>query len=133
MDPYTTALGQRGDSLRRHYFAGVMPRAVQLIQRRNFYLQHFYGPPAMLNSRSGATAHASSLADQGVVMPEDFVMAIEDYVRSIAVKDTVSKDQVFRYLEMQFARADRNHDGQLDIDELRSFVGAISLPETDQR
>ena len=60
-------------------------------------------------------------------------MAIEDYVRSIAVKDSVSKDQVFRYLEMQFARADRNHDGQLDIDELRRFVGAISLPETDQR
>ena len=70
---------------------------------------------------------------QAVVMPEVSVMAIEDYVRSIAAKDSVSKDQVFRYLEMQFARADRNHDGKLDIDELRSFVGAISLPETDQR
>jgi hypothetical protein len=70
---------------------------------------------------------------KAVLTPEVFVMAIEDYVRSIAVKDSVSKDQVFRYLEMQFARADRNHDGQLDIDELRSFVGAISQPEADQR
>jgi hypothetical protein len=70
---------------------------------------------------------------KAVQTPEVFVMAIEDYVRSIAVKDSVSKDQVFRYLEMQFARADRNHDGQLDIDELRSFVGAISQPESDQR
>ena len=70
---------------------------------------------------------------KAVLTPEVFVMAIEDYVRSIAVKDSVSKDQVFRYLEMQFARADRNHDGKLDIDELRSFVGAISQPEFDQR
>ena len=70
---------------------------------------------------------------KAIPTPEVFVMAIEDYVRSIAAKDSVSKDQVFRYLEMQFARADRNHDGQLDIDELRSFVGAISQPESDQR
>lgn len=41
-------------------------------------------------------------------------MAIEEYVRSVAATDTVSKDQVFRFLEMQFARADKNHDGQLD-------------------
>jgi EF hand len=87
----------------------------------------------MLNSRSSALRMLPLLPIKAVLMPEVFVMAIEDYVRSIAVKDSVSKDQVFRYLEMQFARADRNHDGKLDIDELRSFVGAISLPETDQR
>ena len=33
-------------------------------------------------------------------------MAIQDYVRSIAATETVSKDQVFRFLEMQFARAE---------------------------
>jgi hypothetical protein len=60
-------------------------------------------------------------------------MAILDYVRSIAATGTVSKDQVFRFLEMQFARADRNHDGELDVDELALFVNAISRPEADQR
>jgi hypothetical protein len=59
-------------------------------------------------------------------------MAILDYVRSIAATETVSKDQVFRFLEMQFARADRNHDGELDVDELALFVNAISRPEADQ-
>jgi hypothetical protein len=34
---------------------------------------------------------------------------------------------------MQFAYADRNHDGELDIDELAAFVHAISCPESDQR
>ena len=60
-------------------------------------------------------------------------MAIQDYVRSIVATDTISKDQVFRFLEMQFARADRNHDGELDGDELADFVNAISRPEADQR
>ena len=60
-------------------------------------------------------------------------MAIQDYVRSLAAAETVSKDQVFRFLEMQFARADRNHDGELDVDELAVFVNAIAHPETDQR
>lgn len=60
-------------------------------------------------------------------------MAILDYVRSIAATETVSKDQVFRFLEMQFARADRNHDGELDVEELALFVNAISRPEADQR
>jgi hypothetical protein len=64
--------------------------------------------------------------------PEAF-MAIQDYVRSIAATDTVSKDQVFRFLEMQFARADRNHDGELDADELAAFVQAVAKPEADQR
>jgi hypothetical protein len=60
-------------------------------------------------------------------------MAIQDYVRSIATTGTVSKEQVFRFLEMQFARADKNHDGLLDIDELARFVQAVSCPDSDQR
>jgi hypothetical protein len=61
------------------------------------------------------------------------VVAIQDYVKSLAATEVVSKDQVFRFLEMQFARADRNHDGQLDVDELAAFVHAVSCPESDQR
>jgi hypothetical protein len=60
-------------------------------------------------------------------------MAIQEYVRSIAATDTVSKAQVFRFLEMQFARADKNHDGQLDFDELAAFAQSIASPESDQR
>jgi hypothetical protein len=60
-------------------------------------------------------------------------MAIQDYVRSIAATETVSKQQLFRFLEMQFARADKDHDGRLDPAELVSFVHAISWPDSDQR
>ena len=60
-------------------------------------------------------------------------MAIQDYVRSIAATDTVSKGEVFRFLEMQFARADRDHDGKLDAEELAAFVLAVAKPEADQR
>ena len=60
-------------------------------------------------------------------------MAIQDYVRSIAATETVSKDQVFRFLERQFALADRNHDGQLDLDELAVFARSVSSPIPDQR
>lgn len=60
-------------------------------------------------------------------------MAIEEYVRSIAASGTVSKAQVFRFLEMQFARADKNHDGQLDFEELAVFAQSVSSPESDQR
>jgi hypothetical protein len=60
-------------------------------------------------------------------------VAIQDYVRSLAAVETVSKDQVFRFLEMQFARADRNHDGELDVDELELFVNSIAHPDVDQR
>jgi hypothetical protein len=60
-------------------------------------------------------------------------MAIQDYVRSIAATETVSKAQVFRFLEMQFARADKNHDGELDEHELAQFVSAIARPDSDQR
>jgi hypothetical protein len=60
-------------------------------------------------------------------------MAIQEYVRSIAATDTVSKEEVFRFLEMQFARADRDHDGLLNIDELALFAQSVSCPESDQR
>jgi hypothetical protein len=60
-------------------------------------------------------------------------MAIQDYVRSIATTRTVSKEQVFRFLEIQFARADKNHDGLLDIDELEAFAQSIASPESDRR
>ena len=60
-------------------------------------------------------------------------MAIQDYVRSIAATATVSKSQVFRFLEMQFALADKNPDGELDVDELAVFAHSISCPESDQR
>ena len=64
---------------------------------------------------------------------EAVIMAIQDYVKSIGTTRTVSKAQVFRFLEMQFAHADRNHDGELDIDELAAFARAVSWPEADQR
>ena len=60
-------------------------------------------------------------------------MAIQEYVRSIAAAQTVSKEEVFRFLEMQFARVDRNHDGLLDIEELALFAQSVSYPESDQR
>jgi hypothetical protein len=62
---------------------------------------------------------------------EVLVVAIKEYVRSLASGDTVSKAQVFRYLEMQFARIDRNHDGLLDRQELAVFVQSITRPEMD--
>jgi hypothetical protein len=64
---------------------------------------------------------------------EAVIMAIQDYAKSIGATRTVSKAQVFRFLEMQFAHADRNHDGELDIDELAAFAQAVSWPEADQR
>ena len=60
-------------------------------------------------------------------------MAIQEYVKSIAADETVSKAEVFRFLEIQFARADRNHDGLLDIEELTLFARSVSHPEVDQR
>lgn len=60
-------------------------------------------------------------------------MAIQDYVRSIAATARVSKAQVFRFLEMQFARADRNHDGELDADEIGGVCAWVSRPEADPR
>jgi hypothetical protein len=60
-------------------------------------------------------------------------MAIQEYVRSIAATKSVSKEEVFRFLEMQFARADKNHDGLLDLDELAVFAQSVYCPESDQR
>ena len=76
---------------------------------------------------------AAFLASMAVFTAGGLFVAIQDYVRSIAAAETVSKDQVFRFLEMQFARADKDHDGELDFDELAAFVHAVSCPETDQR
>jgi hypothetical protein len=70
---------------------------------------------------------------EAAAMTEVFAMAIQEYVRSIAATETVSKAQVFRFLEMQFARADKNHDGLLDLDELAVFAQSVVSPESDQR
>jgi hypothetical protein len=86
----------------------------------------------MLCSDGGDSARPPPLLE-AVALTEVFVMAIQEYVRSIAATDTVSKAQVFRFLEMQFARADKNHDGQLDFDELVVFAHSIAAPESDQR
>ncbi len=85
----------------------------------------------MLSARQGSGRASSCL--KAVTPAEVFVMAIQDYVKSIAATDTVSKDQVFRFLEMQFARADKNNDGLLDIDELAVFAQSLYCPESDQR
>jgi Ca2+-binding EF-hand superfamily protein len=45
----------------------------------------------------------------------------------------VSKAEVFRFLEMQFARADKNHDGLIDVEELEMFVRSIAHPAADLR
>jgi len=60
-------------------------------------------------------------------------MSIHEYVRSIAATQTVTKSQLFRYLEIQFSRLDSDHDGELDLDELSEFVRAVALPEADRR
>ena len=60
-------------------------------------------------------------------------MAIQDYVRSLAITQTVSKKDIFRFIEMEFSRADKNHDGELDLAELDAFTHAISWPLVDQR
>ena len=64
---------------------------------------------------------------------EVLTMAIQDYARSIAATERASKAKVFRFLEMQFARADKDRDGRLDIEELAVFVPSVSDPESDQR
>jgi hypothetical protein len=37
------------------------------------------------------------------------------------------------FLKTQFARADGNHDGELDAEELPAFVFAVARAETDQQ
>jgi hypothetical protein len=34
---------------------------------------------------------------------------------------------------MQFSRADKNHDGRLELDEVEDFMQAIARPDCDQR
>jgi hypothetical protein len=92
-------------------------------------LHRFYQHRRIMNS----TASTCRILVGGGFAVGGLKVAIQDYVRSLAAAETVSKDQVFRFLEMQFARADRNHDGELDVDELAVFVNAIAHPETDQR
>ena len=82
------------------------------------HLRYFYQHLAMMLSRS-SDSRLLPLANRAVSPPEALFVAIQDYVRSIAATETVSKDQVFRFLEMQFARADKDHDGELDFDETR--------------
>jgi DNA-binding winged helix-turn-helix (wHTH) protein len=53
--------------------------------------------------------------------------------RSIAATATVSKAQVFQFLETQFARADSNHDGALDAGELSTFVHAVARSDSDRQ
>jgi DNA-binding winged helix-turn-helix (wHTH) protein len=53
--------------------------------------------------------------------------------RSIAATETVSKAQVFQFLEMQFARADGNHDGELDTAEMAAFVDAVARQKANRR
>jgi hypothetical protein len=60
-------------------------------------------------------------------------MAIQDCMRSIAATGTVSKSEIFGYLEIQYSRADKNHDGLLTHEELVIFVHVIAWPEADQR
>jgi hypothetical protein len=68
------------------------------------------------------------------IVPDwETAMAIQDYVKSLVPSSTVSKAQVFRFLEMQFARIDSDHDGQLNPDELALFVQAVACPTQDQR
>jgi hypothetical protein len=64
---------------------------------------------------------------------EVLIVAIQDYVRSLVASRTVSKTQIFRFIEMEFSRADKNHDGELDFEELAAFTHAIAWPTVDQR
>jgi hypothetical protein len=100
----------------------------------NSVVLHLY---ALFISARLSCLEARLLAGSFFCLAKDYrrrlFMAIQDYVRSIAATETVSKDQVFRFLEMQFARADRNHDGELDADELAAFVQSVARPEVDQR
>jgi hypothetical protein len=61
------------------------------------------------------------------------IMAIQEYLNSMRSEERATKAQVFRFLEMQFARADKDHDNQLTVEELECFVRAIARPESDER
>ena len=91
---------------------------------------------AAFSRRLQAAIAARAMAAVGVWLAIDSHQPINGATataRSIAVTETISKAQVFQFLEMQFARADKNHDGELDVDEFALFVNGISHRELDQR
>jgi hypothetical protein len=55
-------------------------------------------------------------------------MAIQDYMKICCGSQTVSKQQVMRFIELQFARADKNHDGEFDFDELGGVRACHCMP-----
>jgi hypothetical protein len=103
----------------------------KIVANSDPYLRHFYRLTFIIFSTATMWRRPPCLASGYTA--RGFIVALQDYVRSIAAKETVSKNQVFRFLEMQFALADKNHDGELDVDELAAFAHAVSCPETDQR
>lgn len=44
----------------------------------------------------------------------------------------VSKEELLRYVESQFNFADMNHDGYLDIDDLKRFLVLLSHPKIEK-
>ncbi len=89
--------------------------------------------PGLCLLPSFKNVRASCLFPKAAAFSEVSFVAIQEYVQSIAATGMVSKEQIFRFLEMQFARADKNHDGLLDFDELALFAQSVSCPETVQR
>jgi len=45
----------------------------------------------------------------------------------------VSKADLFKFMEAEFAAADRNKDGELEVDELQSFLNALSNPGASRK
>lgn len=57
-------------------------------------------------------------------------MVPNNEVESIDATKRVSKKQLFRFLELQFARIDADQDGELTLDELAQFIRALAHPQT---
>jgi hypothetical protein len=107
------------------------PRASGRGFASSVYLDTVFISPVLC---SGSNGHAiASVRGGDRLLTEVFAMAISESVRPITATQTVSKAEVFRFLESQFARADRNRDGLLDIDELALFVQYVSHPQSNQR
>ena len=49
----------------------------------------------------------------------------------IAHGSQVSREELLRYVEAQFDVADLNHDGYLDVDDLRLFLKLMCHPKLD--
>jgi DNA-binding winged helix-turn-helix (wHTH) protein len=107
------------------------PVLVNAAATSTFTLRH-----AALSRRLQTAMAACALAAVGVWLaidshqPTNVATAI---AQSIAATETVSKAQIFEYLETQFARADSNHDGELDADELAVFRHAVARQEASRR